>query len=128
MVCNWLVCWLWYLLFSPQAHTRSARNEPLPPALSAPISVYNNWSAYDELSDNIPLTEALAMRELDELLRLERSGVRFDYYMMDAFWFAPDGGYRTWRAQNWPHGPDVWIKKCRTTECVRACGSAPTHW
>ncbi len=90
-----------------------AQNEPLPPALQAPISVYNNWSSYDELSDNIPLTETLAMRELDELLRLKRAGVRFDYYMMDAFWFAPGGGYRTWRTPNWPNGPDAWIRKCQ---------------
>jgi hypothetical protein len=33
--------------------------------------------------------------------------------MMDAFWFDPDGGYRTWRKPNWPDGPDAWIKKCR---------------
>ncbi len=93
--------------------TARAQTEPPPPALQAPISVYNNWSSYDELSDNIPLTEKLAMRELDELLRLKRAGVRFDYYMMDAFWFAPDGGYRAWRKPNWPNGPDAWIKKCR---------------
>ena len=96
--------------------------EPPPPALSAPISVYNNWSAYDELSDNIPLTEALAMRELDELLRLKRTGVKFDYYMMDAFWFAPDGAYRTWRKPNWPSGPDAWIRKCQ------ANGIRPGLW
>lgn len=90
-----------------------AQNEPTPPALSAPISVYNNWSSYDELSDNIPLTESLAMRELNELLRLKHAGVRFDYYMMDAFWFAPDGGYRVWRKPNWPNGPDAWIEQCQ---------------
>ncbi|MGB0073100.1 MAG: hypothetical protein WCC31_20300 [Terracidiphilus sp.] len=95
------------------APSASAQSEPTPPALSGPISVYNNWSSYDELSDNIPLTESLAIRELDELLRLKRSGVRFDYYMMDAFWFAPDGGYRTWRKPNWPNGPDAWIRKCQ---------------
>lgn len=95
------------------AVTAPAQDEPTPPALSAPISVYNNWSSYDELSDNIPLTESLAMRELNELLRLKRAEVRFDYYMMDAFWFAPDGGYRTWRKPNWPNGPDAWIEKCR---------------
>jgi len=90
-----------------------AQTEPTPPALSAPVSVYNNWSSYDELSDNIPLTESLAMRELDELLRLKRAGVRFDYYMMDAFWFAPEGGYRAWRKPNWPNGPDAWIARCK---------------
>lgn len=98
------------------------QTEPVPPALSHPISVYNNWSSYDELSDNIPLTETLAMRELDELLRLKRAGVHFDYYMMDAFWFAPDGGYRTWRKPNWPDGPDAWIRKCQ------ANGVRPGLW
>src|SRR3984893_10314305 len=78
--------------------------------LQGPIVVYNNWSSYDELSDNVPLTEQLAMRELDELLRLRRRGVRFDYYMMDAFWFAKDGAYRTWRKSTWPNGPDRWLK------------------
>ena len=82
------------------------------PLARDPIFVYNDWSAYDELSDNIPLTEQLAMKELDEILRLRRFGVRVDYYMMDAFWFASDGGYRTWRKPNWPNGPAPWIKKC----------------
>src|SRR5208282_5932446 len=92
------------------------------PLARDPIFVYNNWSAYDELSDNIPLTEQLAMKELGEILRLRRSGVRFDYYMMDAFWFDPDGGYRTWRKPNWPNGPDAWIRKCR------ANGIMPGLW
>ncbi len=78
-----------------------------------PVWVYNNWSAYDELSDNIPLTEQLATKELDEIVRLKQYGVHFDYYMMDAFWFAPDGGYRTWRKPNWPNGPDAWVAKCK---------------
>jgi len=83
------------------------------PLLRDPIWVYNDWSAYDELSDRIPLTEDLAMRELDQVLRLRKFGVHFDYYMMDAFWFAPDGAYRTWRKPNWPSGPDRWIAECR---------------
>jgi len=81
--------------------------------LQDPIVVYNNWSSYDELSDNVQLTEQLAMKELDELLRLRRLGVPFDYYMMDAFWFAKDGAYRTWRQSTWPNGSDAWLKKCR---------------
>src|SRR5580700_7048540 len=92
------------------------------PLARDPIFVYNDWSAYDELSDNIPLTEQLAMKELDEILRLRRFGVRVDYYMMDAFWFAPDGGYRTWRKPNWPNGPDAWIAKCQ------ANGIRPGLW
>ena len=92
------------------------------PLLRDPIWVYNDWSAYDELSDNIPLTETLAMKELDEIVRLRRFGVHFDYYMMDAFWFAPDGGYRAWRKPNWPNGPDAWIAKCK------ANGLLPGMW
>jgi hypothetical protein len=79
------------------------------PFLAAPVWVYNNWSVYDELSDEVKLTEALAMEQLDEVERLQRDGVRIDYYLMDAFWFAPDGGYRTWRAESWPEGPDRWL-------------------
>ena len=112
-------CMILPLVSKAQTDTRA---EPLPPALQAPISVYNNWSSYDELSDNIPLTETLAMRELDELLRLKKAGVRFDYYMMDAFWFEPDGGYRAWRKTNWPNGPDAWINKCK------ANGVLPGMW
>jgi hypothetical protein len=88
------------------------------PLARDPIFVYNDWSAYDELSDNIPLTEQLAMKELDEILRLRRFGVRVDYYMMDAFWFSPDGGYRAWRKPNWPNGPDAWIEKCRNNRIL----------
>jgi hypothetical protein len=81
--------------------------------LPDPISIYNNWSSYDELSDNIPLTQELAIRELDNVIRLRKLGVRFDYYMMDAFWFDPDSAYRTWRKPNWPDGPERWIKACQ---------------
>lgn len=81
--------------------------------LRNPVWVYNDWSSYDELSDNIPLTEELAMKELGEINRLKKYGVHFDYYMMDAFWFDPDGAYRKWRTPNWPAGPDRWIAACR---------------
>ncbi len=93
-----------------QRYSRAALGSP---TLPDPISVYDNWSVYDELSDNVPLTEALSMRELDQLLRLKKSGARFDYYVMDAFWFDPNGAYRTWKKPNWPNGPDAWIKKCQ---------------
>ena len=115
-------------LSSPEAAAQTVNADTYTPPQVAiplardPIFVYNNWSAYDELSDNIPLTEQLTMKELDEVLRLRRLGVRFDYYTIDAFWFDPDGGYRTWRKPNWPQGPDAWIGKCR------ANGILPGLW
>jgi hypothetical protein len=78
-----------------------------------PVFIYNDWSSYDELSDNIPLTEELAMKELNEVLRLKQNGVQIDYYLMDAFWFDKDGGYRTWHKQHWPNGPDKWLQSCK---------------
>ncbi|MGB0125938.1 MAG: hypothetical protein WA419_20120 [Silvibacterium sp.] len=98
---------------SAQAQQRYSRDVLGSPTIPDPISVYDNWAAYDELSDNVPLTQALAMGELDNVLRLKKSGARFDYYVMDAFWFDPNGGYRTWKKPNWPDGPDAWIKKCQ---------------
>jgi len=81
--------------------------------LSQPLHLYVNWGAYDELSDKVELTEELAMRELGECRRLRDLGVRFDGYVMDAFWYAPDGGYLTWRKPHWPEGPDRWLDACR---------------
>lgn len=83
------------------------------PLLRDVIWYYSNWSAYDELSDNVELTEELAMRQLVELARLRRLGVKLDYYLMDAFWYAPDGAYITWRKPHWPNGPDRWIEACK---------------
>ncbi len=53
------------------------------------------------------------MRELDEIIRLKKYGVHFDYYMMDAFWFDPDGAYRKWRTPYCPEGPERWITSCQ---------------
>lgn len=80
--------------------------------INHPISVYINWAAYDELSDNVELTEALAMRQLQEVLRLREFGVRFDYYLMDAFWYSKEGAYRSWRKPHWMNGPDAWLEMC----------------
>lgn len=82
------------------------------PGFSRPTFVYNNWSAYDELSDTIPQTAELSMKMLDRLVEMKKAGVKVDCYMMDAFWFDRDGGYRVWNRKNWPDGPDAWIKGC----------------
>ena len=53
------------------------------------------------------------MTQLSHLLRLRDQGVRFDAYLMDAFWYAPDGGYREWRKPHWPDGPERWLMACQ---------------
>jgi len=81
--------------------------------LNQPVSVYINWSAYDELSDCVELTEALALSQLDQLLRWRRLGAKLDYYIVDAFWYAHDGGLRTFRAPHWPEGPERFFARCQ---------------
>ena len=83
------------------------------PLIRDPVWVYDNWAAYGiGEANSISLTEALALRLLDEVVRYRRLGVRFDYYMMNGFWFEPAGGYRQWRKDAWPDGPDRWIERC----------------
>ncbi len=78
-----------------------------------PVSVYVSWAAHDELSDSVPLDEALAMRELAAVARLKAVGARFDYYVLDMGWFDPDGGFRTFRKEGWPDGPGRFFAACR---------------
>jgi hypothetical protein len=105
--------WITFSLLSAAVFLVSPANGRISKNFREPLVIYNNWAAYDELSDAKQLTEELAMRQLDELLRLRAQGVRFDAYVMDAYWFAPDGGYREWRKPNWPDGPDRWLAACR---------------
>ncbi|MBN1559895.1 hypothetical protein JW998_06565 [candidate division KSB1 bacterium] len=80
--------------------------------LNRPTGIYINWASYDELSDTVKLDESIAMRQLYELIRLRKQGVQIDYYLMDAFWFDKDGGYREWRKESWPNGPEQWLQTC----------------
>jgi hypothetical protein len=104
-----------------------SRSSLASPTIPDPISVYDNWAAYDELSDNVPLTEQLTLNELDNLLRLRRDGVRFDYYVMDAFWFDPMVGIGPGRSPIGLKDRTAGFKAARTTVSCRAYGSAPTR-
>jgi hypothetical protein len=87
--------------------------------IQKPVSVYINWSAYDELSDNVELTEALALRQLEQLLRWRSLGARLDYYLVDAFWYSRDSGFREFRKPNWPDGPDRFLERCLVNDVKR---------
>lgn len=78
-----------------------------------PLWNYNNFFAYDENVEHIPLTEALAMKELSEIVRLRKLGVHLDYYVMDDDWFETTGAYRILRKSTWPNGPDRWLAECK---------------
>ncbi len=91
---------------------RAPRDAHLPD-LREPIAIYSQAAISVQGPAAIPANEELALRELDELVRLKKAGMRFDYDLMDASWFEPDGAYRALRMQDWPNGPDAWISKCR---------------
>lgn len=82
-------------------------------APAAPVSVYITWAAHDELSDSVALDEGLAMRELAAVARLKAHGARFDYFLLDMFWFDRDGGFRAFREKSWPGGPARFFAACR---------------
>ena len=90
--------------------------------MTRPTYIYDNWSTYDELSDAVPLTEDVALFQLEQVQRLQGQGVTYDAYLMDAFWYEPSGGYLTWRADRWPNGPEKWLAGCK------AAGLSPGLW
>ena len=64
------------------------------------------------LSTRVDIPPTQARRQFDQLLHFRDLGVPFDTYVVDAFWFARHGAYRTWRKPNWPNGPDNWLARC----------------
>lgn len=100
----------------PVAH---AQRKPAGPeaGLPAPIAIYTHandtHASGPDADTTAPLDEALALRELDQLARLKRSGLRIDYDLLDAYAIAPDGLHAFGRSAAWPDGPDAWIARCR---------------
>lgn len=80
--------------------------------MERPLQVYCNWAAYDELSDNVQLTEAVAMRQHTEMRRLRALGVRLDAHLMDCFWYDNHAGYRRWREPHFQDQGQSWLDAC----------------
>ena len=87
-------------------------------SLTHPLCVYINWAAFDELSDVIEHTESFALKQLDQLLHLKQFGVQFDAYILDAFWYDPDSGYRAWRTPHWSAGPERFLSRCQENAVI----------
>jgi hypothetical protein len=81
--------------------------------LPAPVAIYSQSTSTGNSAAAEPVSEAQALREVDELQRLKKAGMRFDYDLIGIAAFAPNGAFRTLRASAWPGGPDAWISKCR---------------
>jgi hypothetical protein len=111
-----------FLLVSPIISSKGSEENLIVSSvagLKKPLSVYINWASYDELSDNLKLTEELAFTQMDAAIRLKKSGVNIDAYLMDMFWFDPEGGYRQWRKSTWSDsGPDRWLETCKKNNLI----------
>ena len=92
--------------------SRAQRNAPAS-EMAAPIEIYTHASAPAAQAAASPLSEALTLRDLDQLVRLKKSGLRIDYDLLDASAIAPDGLLSSGRTAAWPDGPDAWIAQCR---------------
>jgi hypothetical protein len=112
---------------TPDCSLSSIESSPLAKTLlQKPIWVYNNRSAYDELSDRIPLTEELAMRELRQVEQLHRFGVHFEYDVMAAVWFSPSGLSRLAKAELAELPRSLGFPSAVAMESCRDCGLART--
>ena len=81
--------------------------------LPAPIAVYLHEPASDVFPAAPPFGEVNALHDLDQLVRLKKSGMRVDYDLLDASAIAPDGLHPIGHTAAWPNGPEIWIARCR---------------
>ncbi len=76
-----------------------------------PVRIYCDWGLHDDLSDEVILTEKLTLDNIEKVADFcEKSGVKFDYYLMDAFWFELDDAYMGFKKETFPNGADRVIK------------------
>ncbi len=70
-----------------------------------PLRIYCDWGLHDDLSDDVILTQEMTLDNIKRLKDLrKRSGVRFDYYLMDAFWFENGKPYIDFKGKTFPDG------------------------
>jgi hypothetical protein len=87
--------------------------------------IYCDWASHDELGTLVKpqLTQKLTDSMLEALRSMRAHyGIQFHYYLLDAFWFAPQGSYITFKQPNWPHGFG------RAEKRILALGMKPGLW
>lgn len=69
------------------------------------ISIYGDWALHDEIGDKVELSEEMTQSALDRLEYWQKKHkVKFDYYLIDAFWYDPEGNYQQFKKSHWPDG------------------------
>ncbi len=83
------------------------------------LRIYCDWGAHDESDDSAapPLDEQMAFRLLSDICRAkEQTGLTFDYYLMDDYWYTPGEPYTTFDKRRWPNGPDAFIQALKAAD------------
>jgi len=94
-----------------------------PPPRFAPI--FNDWGAHDELGTlaKPQLTEELTQELLDELQSMKsKHGTEFADYVLDAYWYDPQGAYLAFKKSSWPRGYEPALKR------MQDLGMKPGLW
>ena len=77
-----------------------------------PLRIYCDWGLHDDLTDHINLTEIMTLENIERIAALsEKSGVKFDYYLMDAYWFEENQPYIRFKKSTFPHGVETVLKQ-----------------
>ncbi len=77
------------------------------------LRVYCDWGAHDEMvnEDGFDLSAEMASRVLGDLRAArEKTGLTYDYYLMDAYWYALDS-YDHFKPTHWPDGPEAFLRE-----------------
>lgn len=73
---------------------------------AAPLRIYCDWGLHDDLTPGEPtMSAAMTLDNIPRVAELNRmSGVTFDYYLMDAFWFEKGKPYTEFDPTAFPEG------------------------
>ena len=68
--------------------------------------IYCDWGLHDDMTEgDAILTAQLTLDNIERITKLsEKSGVKFDYYLMDAFWFEQNTPYDRFKKSTFPDG------------------------
>ncbi len=71
-----------------------------------PLKIYCDWGSHDDLTPGEPiLTAELTLKNISDISELyKKSGVKFDYYLMDDAWFELNCPYTEFRKETFPQG------------------------
>lgn len=70
------------------------------------LKVYCDWGLHDDMTEGDPiLTAEMTLKNIQDIAEFsKKSGVKFDYYLMDAFWFEKGKPYSHFRKETFPEG------------------------